>query len=212
MFVSPHCRPPSSTPENNPLRAHHIDALFYITPIENLKSILLNGILCRNLMNQLKKDFYDFSNHKIQERRKAKGLHNYVPLLFNPECALLYDVYNRTKGRVVVLSIRVDVVMKPGTLITDRNAATKKANIYKLSMENFEKINFEKIIKRYNPKLGDDMKQITQAEVLIKHKVEPDMIYKVIYPAHLKKDVKEIASEAGFYDIVQNQRLFSFWR
>ena len=104
--------------------------LHYITPIENLGSIMQRGILSHKLASSLQPT--SIANGNIQQRRQAKAvpggrpLHDYVNLYF---CARNPMMYKRKAqhASLCVLRISPELIHLPGVLVTDRNAAADLA-------------------------------------------------------------------------------------
>jgi hypothetical protein len=162
----------------NQVRKPEKMSFYYITSFKNVDSIFNKGIFCRE---RVEKDpnikFEDFSDKDIQQRRKEKGLHKYVPLFINPRNALLYR-YLKEGRNVVILEIDSEVANQTGTLISYGNASSKNAEISIYTKQTFESLNFDDIFSIYwwrEPKI----KSITQSEILIPEIVDKKYIKNV---------------------------------
>jgi len=100
--------------------------LHYITPIENVPSILQHGILSHERAARLK--HRSVAMQEVQDRRSKvvvpganRKLHSYANLYI---CARNPMLYLRQRERICVLSIRTGVLDLPGVIITDGNAAS----------------------------------------------------------------------------------------
>lgn len=102
--------------------------LNYITPIENLPSILEHGLLSRSAMLARGVGFVDISDHDVQALRErqdpvyGRPIHDYVPLFLNHRNAMLYS-RKELQDRLVILTIDRRVSSGPGVLFCDGNAA-----------------------------------------------------------------------------------------
>lgn len=166
-------------------------SLYYITPVENVRSIMRKGILSREtLQHKQKIKFKDPSEQNCQIRRAAKNLHNYVPLFLNPRNAMLYR-YLKEKQKVVILEIDEDIVNTEGTLISFRNASSKYSRIMNYTKQNYENLDFETIFRKswYN---NYKTKLAMQSEILIPKKV-PSNYIKTVYtfPGSVKRYLEE---------------------
>jgi hypothetical protein len=100
--------------------------LHYITPIENVPSILQHGILSHERAARLK--HRSVAMQQIQDRRSKvvvpganRKLHSYANLYI---CARNPMLYKRRHEYICVLSINTRVLDLPGVIITDGNAAS----------------------------------------------------------------------------------------
>ena len=101
--------------------------LHYITPIENLGSIMQHGILSHKLASSLQPA--SIANGTVQQMRKQKvvpggrPLHDYVNLYF---CARNPMMFKRKAqhASLCVLSVSPEVLHLDGVILTDGNAAS----------------------------------------------------------------------------------------
>ncbi|KAF2961042.1 DUF4433 domain-containing protein [Fervidobacterium sp. 2310opik-2] len=174
---------------------YRIKYLYYITPIENLDSILRYGrIFSRNELQKRNYKFVDFSDQDVQSRRAKKvvdghSLHDYVNLYINPRNAMLYR-YLKEKRKIAVLQISNRILSKDWNIqYSFRNASTDKAIISKKP---------DKILQNYNDIMSyswgnnDDLKQIMQSEVLVLGYVPADFISRVFVKKENFELVKKI--------------------
>ncbi|PJA11277.1 DUF4433 domain-containing protein [Candidatus Falkowbacteria bacterium CG_4_10_14_0_2_um_filter_36_22] len=104
-----------------------IEELYFITHIDNLASILKNGILCCNKVQKI--PHISIADPKVQERRdkvvpggKSK-LHDYANLYFNPRNPMMFKRRNG-HDKLCILQISVLIMNELGVIITDGNAAS----------------------------------------------------------------------------------------
>ncbi len=108
------------------MKRDELEELHYITPIDNMPSIIQRGILSHNRAKHVQHQSIAMS--EIQNRRKnvnvpgGRRLHDYVNLYIcarNPMMFKRRDQYEK----LCVLKISPDVVDLPGVVITDGNAS-----------------------------------------------------------------------------------------
>ncbi len=68
--------------------------LYHLTKLENLDSILKNGLVTRKYLHDLKAKFQDVANDEIIDKRKTLGLDCYVPFHFHPYSSFDVSVKN----------------------------------------------------------------------------------------------------------------------
>jgi hypothetical protein len=104
--------------------------LHYITRIENLSSIIKNGIVCNRKSQRL--GAVSIALAEVQEKRSGKRvpeglmLHEYVNLYVNARNPML-SCRRGMYGKICVLRVDCGVLDLAGVVITDRNAASKYA-------------------------------------------------------------------------------------
>lgn len=122
-----------------------IKSLYYITHINNVKSILGKGIYSHNKIKEsglTPKKIYDKEVISIRENKKLpneESLPNYSNLYFQPRNPMLYRVLHTAGGgdikkgteTIVLLEITKEVLDLPNVYISTGNAATGYANFYK---------------------------------------------------------------------------------
>ena|SRR3989338_3159690 len=116
-----------------------IKELYFITPIENLDSILTQGLLSHNRIAQLKIRHRSIANGVIQERRKNKPvpggkykLHDFVNLYFNPRNAMMFKRKDMHVD-MCVLGVDVNLLNSKTTIVTDGNASSDYTIFYPAS-------------------------------------------------------------------------------
>ena len=102
--------------------------LHFMTPVENLGSILEHGLLSRNAMLTRGVAFVDISDNEVQDLRRrpepvfGRSIHDYVPLYLNHMNAMLYR-RRELRESLVILEIYSAITAQPGVLFCDGNAA-----------------------------------------------------------------------------------------
>lgn len=104
-----------------------IKELYYITAIDNMKSIMEGGILCHRLAERL--SHCSIADNNVQDRRKNKRipgtnkiLHDFANLYFDAHNPMLSRLREKNNS-ICVLRINSDVFDLPGVIVSDRNAA-----------------------------------------------------------------------------------------
>jgi hypothetical protein len=133
------------------MKRSDISELHFITPIENLASILEYGILCHNRAKKL--HHKSVAMNEIQERRRDKRipgagvLHDYANLYFDAHNPML----SRLRGsndRLAVLRVDPVVLDKPDVVICDCNASADWARFFTVG-KGLEAIDSEIVFARY---------------------------------------------------------------
>jgi len=118
------------------MKRSDVKALYYICHIENLPSIIKDGILCYNKAKKLRPE--TIYNPDVQERRKnklipfgrtGKKLHDYANLYFNPRNAMMYAIRNRHM-ELCVLLIDADILDNSDVVVSDGNASSDHVRFY----------------------------------------------------------------------------------
>ena len=152
---------------------------YYITHIDNLKSILKNGILSRsqikdenNIWVKLKLAKGIKSIHAediIQIRRdkkfKDRSLWEYANLYFQVRNPMLYRVIREFGAKnTIVLQINSDIIKKSDIGITDGNAASSETQFFKNVNEGLNALDSKQFKKEY---WNESDKRKLMAELLI---------------------------------------------
>lgn len=110
-----------------------VKELHYITHIDNLKSILQNGILCYNKAKKIQ--CKSIADPEIQKRRNKvipganRKLHDYVNLYFNARNPMMFKRKDIHK-ELAVLWVDSTILDETGVVISDRNASSDYARFY----------------------------------------------------------------------------------
>jgi ssDNA thymidine ADP-ribosyltransferase, DarT/Sel1 repeat len=145
--------------------------LFHMTHIDNLMSILRNGIYSHNTAP----NYLDISNPDVNSRRERTdpvhkySLHEYVPLYFNPRNAMLYEKQAEYRSDIVLLEVTRRVCLSNYTLFTERNAAANGCR-FAYCLSDVEKFNWPSIQSRNWATDGVvhvDKKQLMMSECLV---------------------------------------------
>jgi len=160
-----------------------LQELHYITPIENLASILERGILSHRRVSDL--DHESISMPEIQDRRADKRvpsgrpLHEYVNLYFHARNPMMYKRRSQ-HADLSVLSVQREVIQsRGGVVVTDRNASSSYAR-FSHGVDGLEIVDQERVFAKYwthdNPLEHWKHKSIKCAEVLVPDRVDTTFV------------------------------------
>ena len=116
----------------------NITQFYYICPIDNLVSVLQNGIYSHNEVESKGLRLSDISNPDVQAIRSRKKvangslLHDFVNLYLNPNNAMMATVachYQEKPCVVLVINARY-LLNQSGWYITNGNAASSRTSFY----------------------------------------------------------------------------------
>ena len=163
--------------------------LHYIAHLDNLPSILRQGILSHNRSQRHRP--VSVANPEIQEIRHTKRvpgghmLHDYVNLYISARNAMLFQVLgfpDRPPTQhlsICVVSVSADVLDLPGVVITDRNAASS-LSIFLPSPNGLRDLEKTLVFGRYwkdeDPIEEMKKKECMMAEVLVPDRIDPKYI------------------------------------
>ncbi len=160
-----------------------IHNLYHITHVNNLNSILENGIFSLNKIQRTKIDFTSIASERVQQRRKRRSLHDYVPLFFTAKTPMLSEIKFRQDGcyeNVVFLILNTDVMLYESMRIADGNAASSSTDFYR-DIYGLEFLPWEVIGRKGATRywVNDEEKRKRSAEVLTLYTINKKYIVKV---------------------------------
>ncbi|MGB8227445.1 MAG: DUF4433 domain-containing protein [Sedimentisphaerales bacterium] len=161
-----------------------IKELHFITPIENVPSILKYGILSHKLSKRLPHD--SVAMQEIQDRRKNKKIpgtdkyiHDHANLYFDAHNATLSKLRSKN-NEICILQISPEILDLRGVIISDRNAARDWARFYPAQegLATLDKDLVYAVSWKHPDNQYEEMehKSIKGAETLVPDKVEPKYI------------------------------------
>lgn len=177
--------------------------LYHITHIDNISSILKNGLLYREELNRRGMyNFRDIADHEIIAKREnyKSRLSKYVPFHFfakNPfDCAVCnkYDSKN-----LVIITIRRELhKTKKMFVIPSHPLDTHTPEIYNYD-DGFEKINWNILDMQGNRDYNNpEIKKACMAECLIENIVKPTEFFKLYVKDEASiKDIKILDKDLG---------------
>mgnify|MGYP000924424427 FL=1 len=158
------------------------NGFYNIMPIENIKSILTNGILSHN--NAKKINHNSVAMQEVQDIREnikvpnGMYLHDYANLYFDFGNPMMYKRRNQAE-HLCILKISLEVFNLDGIVVSDRNASSLYARFYTPSV-GINMLDFDTIyMKNWNS--GDFYlklyyKSVKCAEILVPNKVDSKYI------------------------------------
>jgi hypothetical protein len=160
-----------------------VKELHYITPIENLPSILEKGILSHKLAQRVPHD--SVALEAVQDRRKNKviprgrSLHDYVNLYFDARNPMLYLRLNQ-HAELCILRVNPSVMELPGVVIADHNASSGYARFFPYP-DGLKYIDKDTVYAEYWTHPDDAIAEMEHkskkcAEVLVPDLVKPDYV------------------------------------
>lgn len=174
----------------------NIRALYYITHIDNLSSILSQGILSHARIRAEGVRYTPIYNVDIINRRRNKytpankSLWHYANLFFQPRNAMLdrlvnprYPENHGTRRNLVVLGVANTILQEQGIFITDGLAADELTQIYPRSegleilQARQEMLKSDSWISWYH---SDEIKRQLMTECLVPNQVNPEYIRQFI--------------------------------
>jgi O-acetyl-ADP-ribose deacetylase (regulator of RNase III) len=183
-----------------------IRTLYYITHINNIPSILKNGIMSHERMETEKIKFTPIYDEQIISRRQSKTAPNgktlwsFANLYFKVRNPMLYRVTReKSLNEIAVLGVKPDLLTQDDVFIADGNAACDDTKIYDIitARRNLKKI-LRATAKDWWSSVDDSKREI-MAECLVPSIIPPEKIHS-IYVANRAALVKiqELISKAGF--------------
>lgn len=180
--------------ENNykfrPFKGKFLQNLFYITHIDNIPSIIQNGILSHKQVENKNIKYTPIYAEEIVASRQEKAVPNdgrslwhFANLYFQPRNPMLYRVLSGlTSNQVVVLALNKSILERNDIYITDGNAANN-STVFNNSEQGKKVI--AKISSVFNKEYWteeSDNKRKIMAECLVPESISPDYI-QTIYVA-----------------------------
>lgn len=134
------------------LQEYGIEYLYHMTYINNLDSIIRNGLLSHNEAYRRGLIKADISHPDVQDRRANLRvdnipLHEYVPLYFSPRNPMLYK-RREIQEDIVILGIDPYLILEPNVIFSDGNAAAAETRFYR-GIQMLDNLSWEVIWAKY---------------------------------------------------------------
>lgn len=183
--------------------------IFHFTDMENLDSIIKNGLLCTNVKNERGIVHKNIANMTIQERRANMDVpvgpggkvHDYVPFYFssiNPMLLKKLNEKNVDQPQIIYLCVKIERLDRKDAVFTDASANTNIAPNFYDDSTHLDELSWELIdSKKWNVGSSED-KHKKMAEAMIHNRIgidEVDAI--VVYNECAKKQVEKVFVENG---------------
>jgi O-acetyl-ADP-ribose deacetylase (regulator of RNase III) len=192
-----------------------IKGLYYITHVDNVPSILRQGILSHGLLESEKVPFTPIYDAAIVSKRKDKAtperasLWEYANLYFQPRNPMMYRVvHEKTTKDLAVIGVKRSVLELPQVMIADGNAANNPTQFFKVS-EGLKIIEAQwpVIMAAYWNDL-DGSKRKIMAECLVPDRIPPDHIHTVFVADQETKKKLEGSLGASRIPVVPEPNVF----
>jgi ssDNA thymidine ADP-ribosyltransferase, DarT len=181
---------------------HGIDYLYHMTYIDNLASIIENGLLSHNEAYRRRLIEADISDPNVQDIRAGivdpfynRPLHEYVPLYFSPRNPMLYRRLEIQED-IVILGLSPEILSEPNTLFTDGNAAASGTLFYR-GIQMLNQLPWDSIRARSWTDI-EDGKRRKCAEVLVCSKIDPGKIQVVFCYSEKHREAIITAKQGTF--------------
>jgi hypothetical protein len=161
---------------------HELQELHYITPIENLPSIMQLGILSNRRSKRL--NAATIALQEVQDKRAQKrvpgglALHDYANLYICGRNPMLYKRLSQ-RHNICVLALAPDLIDIEGVVVTDQNAASDYVR-FSAGAAGLAIVDRERTFAEYwtdpDPVEQWRRKAAKCAEALVPHRVDPAFI------------------------------------
>lgn len=171
-----------------------IKSLYYITHIENLPSILQQGILSHEQVEGLNISFTPIYDSGIVSKRKDKATPNqmslweYANLHFQPRNPMMYRVvHEKNKRDIAIVGVSPEVLKGKDVLITDGNAANDPTQFFS-SAKGLEVLQEQwRVVQSDWWNDLDGSKRKIMAECLVPNQIKPELIHSIFVADHATK-------------------------
>jgi hypothetical protein len=177
---------------------------FHFTHLENLDSIVKNGVLCTNSKNEKRIEHVNVAAQTIQARRSTMEVpcepngtvHDYVPFYLcstNPMFLSLVNQKNVDQALVIFFAISINYVARDNVVFTSASANTGSPPDFFSNPEDLRHLDWELIgIKKWARGADDELHR-RMAEVLVYKNVPvTDLEYIVVWNESIKNQVESI--------------------
>jgi hypothetical protein len=194
-----------------------IKELYYITHIDNLRSILARGILSHRLIEERGVTFkaiYDaniVSNRKSKTTPNGRSLWDFANVYFQPRNPMLFRVVHETSpDEIVVLGLSPSVLEIPGAYITNGNAANNATDFfdYANGIQAVSAI-WDTISSEWWNSM-DGSKRKIMAEGLIPESIPPQLIHSIYVASHSVANNIRAHISAEQYSVIPEPTFFFF--
>ncbi|MFZ5202744.1 DarT ssDNA thymidine ADP-ribosyltransferase family protein [Enterobacter ludwigii] len=186
--------------------------VYHFTSIDNLGSIIENGLLCTNLKNERNISHLNIAERGIQGRRSTmsvpcsdgKFVHDYVPFYFSKRNSMQLGVINRKnidQMYLIYFAIPLEIIeTKAGVVFSDASANTDiPPNFYNSSSLNMlNSLNWEAIDRKKWACPSEEDRHQKMAELLVPNSIMiSEVAYMVVWNELIKKQVEEMFKAKG---------------
>ena len=183
---------------NNMSRAIGIEGLYYITHVDNIVSILENGILSHSLIESMGIHHQKIYNASVVNRKSSrkvigeKTLWDFANVYFQPRNPMMYvvDCNISDISNVAIFLISKKILNNKEAFIVNGNAASLSSEIISSSDNRFKEIlrEIRKNVDNNWWKEEDGTKRKIMAECLIPNLIDPKFIEAIYTPTEKAKN------------------------
>jgi hypothetical protein len=177
---------------------------YHFTHLDNLDSILKNGLLCTTQKEDFNIRHYNIANKDIQGRRSemdvicsGKNLgkvHDFVPFYFSTKNTMQLSIINQKKvdqSELIFFGVKTKLIESENFIFTDSSANASVAPHFYDNIADLDKLDWD-IINSPKWRLNDTQRQKRMAEVLIKNFKFEYVDHIVVFNEDIKKQVQKI--------------------
>lgn len=183
--------------------------IYHFTSLNNLESIIQEGLLSTNLKNKSGITHEDISNNDIQKRREKMNVtcgpqgvvHDYVPFYFAKRTPMLLNIVkskNIDQIDIIYLAIPIEKLIDKDVVFSDASANTAIPPNFYSNPKDLINLNWN-IIDSWRWSYPDDNERHQKmAEALIHNKVEiTDVSHIVVWNKNFKNHIKSVLKDNG---------------
>jgi len=192
-----------------------IKSLYYITHVENLRSIMEHGILSHRLVEDRQIDYSPIYDPGIVNKRRqrtapdGRSLWEFANVYFQPRNPMLYRVvHERDVNEIAIIGIRPAVMSQPGTFVALGNAASVETQIVRSEEGRQRVAEIWDVIHSEWWSQADGSKRKIMAECLVPEKIPPQMIHTIYVASHQAADRVRGLGVSNSISIVPEPHIF----
>jgi len=155
-----------------------VNQLYYIAPIENIRSIIEKGVLSHDAAQQVGHfTIYDKDvlAHRLSKLVGERSLSSYANLFFQPSNSMLFSLLKKfNPDDIIVVGVSPSILDHPAAMVTNGNAATSNTLFFPSSIRRKALKECEEAL--LVPSWSPEEKSRRMAECLYPDLVPPDQI------------------------------------
>lgn len=168
-------------------KEHRGRFFYHFTHIDNIESIVKNGLLATNVKKAMSIEHHNVANENIQNRRSEMEIkvgpggvvHDYVPFYFASTNKMLLGLLNHKnvdQPFVVFIVVSIDKLLNDNTIFTNASANTVVPPEFYSDPQDLDKLNWDLIDSTKWSEDSDEELHARMAEALIYQRVPLDWI------------------------------------
>lgn len=168
--------------------------LYHLTKLENLESILQNGLLSRKIVKDNNIGFKDVADGEIITKRTNLGLDKYTPFHFHPYSAFDVAVKNNYEEEFIYICITRELARYNKFKILPVHPLTVEDCVLYEYDEGFDKIDWDTMQKTGT--VDDYSKHVKMAECLTELRIPANLFQSIfVKNEETKKKVEDMLNE-----------------